>query len=202
VAAFVKRNLAHFPPMTEEQVAHVLVLMREGDREKARGVAGDDARTPPPSARRRTLATTEDHYRRSAPWGRGDATTYLRSKGVDVFRASGSEVTIHCLFCPDGDPKGKGKLYINSESWLYDCKRCGERGGRRRLLEHFGDVDEQTYEPGQDPARRRQVLEEYTAHAEELLLGNEGKLLYLLRRGLSAETIAEAASATCPRTTA
>ena len=46
VAAFVKRNLAHFPPMTEEQVAHVLVLMREGDREKARGVAGDDAPNP------------------------------------------------------------------------------------------------------------------------------------------------------------
>lgn len=128
------------------------------------------------------------------------ASTYLRSKNVDVFNAAGNEVTVHCFYCPDGDPKGKGKLYVNDESWLFHCKRCDTRGGRKMLLEHFGDDAEDTqYAPGQDPAKRRRVLEEYVAHTEELLLGNEAMLLYLLRRGLSAETITEAGLGYHPR---
>lgn len=121
-----------------------------------------------------------------------DVTTYLRSKALDVYRAAGNEVTTHCLFCADGDTKGKGKLYVNTESWLFDCKRCGERGGKKRLLEFFGDEDDTKYEPGTDPARRRKVLEEYTELTETMLLNNEARLLYLLHRGLSAETISDA----------
>lgn len=119
-----------------------------------------------------------------------DAAVYLRSKAVDVYRAASGEVTIHCVFCPDGDVKRKGKLYVNVETWLFDCKRCGERGGKKRLMEHFGDTfDESTYEAGKDPVRRRKVLEEYATLAESLLLKNEPRMLYLLRRGLSVETI-------------
>lgn len=128
-----------------------------------------------------------------------NVTAYLQGKGVDTFQTSGDEVTVHCIFCSDGDPKGRGKLYVNTETWLFDCKRCGERGGRKRLLDHYGDADESTYEPGKDPNRKRAVLEEYCTHAEELLLANEARLLYLLRRGLSAETISGARLGYAPR---
>lgn len=118
-----------------------------------------------------------------------DLTTYLTGQGARVFQASGHEVTTHCFFCPDGDPKGKGKLYINTESWLYDCKRCGEKGNRRTLLRHFGDEDTVEYLPGEDPGIRRKILEEATELAVQMLANNEKIMLYLLGRGLSAETI-------------
>lgn len=121
-----------------------------------------------------------------------DVATYLASQGLQVHRASGNEVTVHCPFCLDGDPKGKGKCYVNVETWLYECKRCGERGNRKTLLRHFGDEDTKEYEPGADPGARRRVLEEYTDHAADLLANNEAMMLYLMRRGLSAETIIEA----------
>jgi archaellum biogenesis ATPase FlaH len=50
-----------------------------------------------------------------------DLVGYLVSKGISAYRASGLEITAHCFFCPDGDPRGKGKLYLNTETWLYDC---------------------------------------------------------------------------------
>lgn len=121
-----------------------------------------------------------------------DVASYLASHGLQVYRANGNEVTVHCPFCLDGDPKGKGKLYLNTESWLYECKRCGERGNRKTLLRHFGDEDTIEYLPGSDPAARRRVLEEYTDHAADLLANNEAMMLYLMNRGLSAETIIEA----------
>jgi hypothetical protein len=120
-----------------------------------------------------------------------DPATYLASHGLQVYRASGNEVTIHCPFCLDGDPKGKGKCYVNSETWLYECKRCGERGNRKTLLRHFGDEDTVEYLPGSDPGARRRVLEEYADHAADLLANNEAMMLYLMGRGLSAETIIE-----------
>lgn len=122
-----------------------------------------------------------------------DVSTYLSEKGLTIFRGSGAEVTTHCIFCPDGDTKGKGKLYINAESWLYECKRCGERGNQKTLLRHFGDEDKAVaFLPGEDPGVRRKVLEEYVSHAETLLANNDEMMSYLLRRGLSATTIMEA----------
>jgi hypothetical protein len=116
---------------------------------------------------------------------------YLSSKGIRTWPAAGPEITAHCfLLCPTD--KAKGKLYLNTETWLWDCKRCGTQGGRRRLLEHFGDHDDTTWLPGANPANRLQLLADYTAMASKLLENNEDKLLYLIRRGLSAETITEA----------
>lgn len=121
-----------------------------------------------------------------------DVTQYLSGHGVQVYRANGSEITFHCLWCPDGDGRGKGKCYINTETWLYDCKRCGERGNRRTLLKHFGDEEEVTYLPGADPGKRRRVLEESAAVAHQMLLNNDEMLAYLIgERGLSAATITE-----------
>lgn len=118
-----------------------------------------------------------------------DLVGYLVSKGIQAYRASGTEVTVHCIFCPDGDPKGKGKLYLNTETWLYDCKRCQEQGNRKNLMEHFGDRDTMEYVPGTDPAKRLRILREVTDLAHDLLLSNEEMLTYLLDRGLSPETI-------------
>lgn len=118
-----------------------------------------------------------------------DLITYLTEKGLQVHRASGSEVTVHCLWCADGDPKGKGRLYLNTESWLYECKRCLEKGNRRTLLAYFGDEDEIQHAAGSDPMLRRQILTEAAALAHEMLLSNNKHIEYLLGRGISAEMI-------------
>lgn len=116
---------------------------------------------------------------------------YLRSKDVDYKVGTGTELLVHCFWCPDGDPKGKGKLYINTETWLFNCKRCDVSGNKKKLYEYFGDVDD-GYNPATDPALKAAFLNEYVTHASELLFNNDAMLLYLLRRGLTEETIIEA----------
>lgn len=120
-----------------------------------------------------------------------DLNAYLRSKGVQTHRAAGAEVTVHCMFCQDGDTKGKGKLYLNTETWLYSCKRCDAVGNRRSLLAHFGDEDDLQHVEGADPALRRKLLAEAADLAHQMLLGNDDKLTYLLDRGIAPELIAE-----------
>jgi len=117
-----------------------------------------------------------------------DLSAYLAAKGLQVHRAAGAEVTIHCPWCPDGDPKGKGKLYLNTESWLYSCKRCDAAGNRKTLLEHFGDPDE-VKTVGADPMLRRKILGEVAQLAHEFLIANKKKYQYLLDRGLTDEVI-------------
>jgi hypothetical protein len=123
-----------------------------------------------------------------------DLPAYLSSKGHQSFKAAGSEITCHCWWCPGGDPKGKGRLYFNTETWLFDCKRCGTRGNRKTLLAHFGDEDRQdlSWLPGQDPTMRRRALSEAAELAGDMLLNNPQVLKYLTGRGLSPETIVEA----------
>jgi len=122
---------------------------------------------------------------------------YLGSKGVQTWPAAGSEVTAHCFFDCTSD-KGKGKCYFNTETWLWDCKRCQRHGGRFLLLEHFGDRDE-FHGTGNDPATKMAVLGAYTDYAADLLRRNDDKLLYLLGRGLHAETIMDARLGYVPR---
>jgi hypothetical protein len=121
-----------------------------------------------------------------------DAIAYLASKAIRVARGPGEEVIVHCLFCPDGDPKGKGKMYVNADTWLYDCKRCGTRGNRKTLMRHFGDEDVVEYMPGLNPAMRRKALSEATDIAAEMLLENQPILDQLKARGLSMRTIVDA----------
>ena len=122
-----------------------------------------------------------------------DLVSYLATKGVRTFRAAGPEITAHCWWCPDGNPKGKGKLYLNTETWAYHCKRCTVSGGQRQLMEHYGDeLEAREYLPGTDPALRRQVLEAATEMAGEWLLSNPAVLTYLTGRGLTEATIVNA----------
>lgn len=120
-----------------------------------------------------------------------DVAAYLTGKGVKVYRSAGKEITAHCLWCLDGDPKGKGRLYINTETWLYKCFRCDAAGNRKTLLEHFGDEDGLKHVPGADPALRRRILTEVAEVAHEMLLRNEKKCQWLLDRGISEELIVE-----------
>ena len=121
-----------------------------------------------------------------------DLVAYLGSKGVQVRKANGAEIVVHCFFC--NEEKRQPKLYLNTESWLYDCKLCGESGNRKTLLKHFGDKDDDNdvgFLPGQDPLIRRKVLRAAVNHAHQLLLDNETMLSYLLERGLDPATITE-----------
>lgn len=122
-----------------------------------------------------------------------DVLSYLASKGVQTHATgNGREVVIHCWACPDGDPKGKGRMYVNTEEAFFQCKRCGEAGGSTLLMRAFGDEPSKKLAllPGQDPAKRRQILEEATALAETMLANNDDIMLYLCNdRGLWPETV-------------
>lgn len=122
-----------------------------------------------------------------------DLVGYLSSKNIRTFKGAGDEVTAHCFVgCQDGDPKGKGKLYLNTESWLYSCKRCDARGNRKTLIAHFGDEDDLTWLPGTDPGARRKALGEGVALAQDMLLNNPKVVAYLTGRGLTEQTILDA----------
>lgn len=121
--------------------------------------------------------------------GNVNLAAYLASKQVTTYRASGSEITTHCWFCSDGNGKGKGKLYLNTDSWLWDCKRCSTKGNRRSLLREFGDTDVVQYVVSEDPSLRRRVITRAVELGAEGLLNNETQLEYLLGRGLTFETI-------------
>jgi archaellum biogenesis ATPase FlaH len=121
-----------------------------------------------------------------------DVVAYLSGKGVQVYPAAGDEVTVHCMFCTDGDPKGKGRLYCNTVEGLWGCKRCGEVGNVRSLLKHFGDtVSGKTEAPR---ANRRAILEMAVSLGEQMLMANDDMIDYLLgpERGLTAETVMNA----------
>lgn len=126
-----------------------------------------------------------------------DLIAYLAGKDVRVRKATGAEVVANCFFC--GESKRAGKLYLNADSWLYDCKVCGERGNRRTLLRFFGDEDNVSYTPGTDPYLRRTLLDEAATLGHEMLLGNEKQLAYLLARGLGPDTIISARLGYVPR---
>lgn len=120
-----------------------------------------------------------------------DLVGYLTSKGVQYKRSNGGrELITNCLFC--GENKRTGKLWLNTESWLYQCWVCGEKGGRKSLLRHFGDEDTLAYVDGADPNVRLKVLAEAAELAHQMLLANDQKLEYLFARGLDAETILSA----------
>lgn len=119
-----------------------------------------------------------------------DVRAYLASKGVQTIAANAPEVTAHCWFCPDGDTKGKGKLYINTEDGWFNCKRCGESGGTTLLMRSLGDDPKTTVLPGHDPTMRRRILEEATALGEAMLAQDDDVMLYLCNdRGLWPETV-------------
>jgi len=116
-----------------------------------------------------------------------DVRGYLRSKGLDV-KMSGKECVVPCFFvCGEHADSRKKKLYVNSEHGAWDCKVCGQQGGWRAVLEHFGDKIEDT--PAAKPSRKFQINEEYLHATQDALMQNKKALAYLFERGLTLDTI-------------
>lgn len=132
-----------------------------------------------------------------------DLRAYLQSKSVQFWRATGDEITLHCLFgCAGSAARGKGKLYANTISWLYECKVCGTRGNRKTLLEHFGDEDTSAPIGAADPVLRRTILDQSAQLAHDFLLVNDRKIQYLTDiRGISPELIVKHRIGYVPRNT-
>lgn len=120
-----------------------------------------------------------------------DVVAYLASKGIQTYKANGPEVTAHCWRCPDGDLKGKGKMYVNVVEGFFDCKRCSHSGGTYLLQKDFGD-EPVKIAAGVDPNVRRKVLDWAVDVGSAMLIHNDDMLMYLMNdRGLTAETIVE-----------
>lgn len=120
-----------------------------------------------------------------------DLRSYLDSKGVQYWKTTGSELQMHCLFgCGGSAVRGRGKFYINSESWLGQCFVCMVAVNRRTLLQHFGDEDTTPSLGAADPMLRRKILEQAAQMASEMLMVNDKQIEYLTNtRGISPELI-------------
>jgi hypothetical protein len=58
---------------------------------------------------------------------------WLRELGLNVSDNSKTEWTCECPFCDDN----RNHFYLNSNTFLYDCKICGERGNYLTLMRHL-----------------------------------------------------------------
>jgi 5S rRNA maturation endonuclease (ribonuclease M5) len=68
-----------------------------------------------------------------------EITELLHNNKIE-YREHSDELLTHCIFndC-DVDSRGtEAHLYINKNTGLYDCKKCGEKGNLVTLKEHFG----------------------------------------------------------------
>ena len=116
---------------------------------------------------------------------------YLSSKGLKGRRATGLEYAFPCFMdCNESPDSKKKKLYVHSDEGWFHCKVCEAKGGPFLLQRHFGDVENKIVV--NDTERRRELLDDATAVAHEMLLNNDGGLYYLYKeRGLSMKTITD-----------
>lgn len=77
-----------------------------------------------------------------------DFVAYLQSKNVHICNIRGAEITAHCCFCEgDSDSSDKeGHLSLNSEKGVYNCFKCGARGSKTTLTQHFGDYERTSWQ--------------------------------------------------------
>ncbi len=123
-----------------------------------------------------------------------DIVSYIRSKGIN-FKQEGSEIVIRCPTC------NKEKLYINLESGLYHCFYCEANnpsaitaGGHiSRLKEVWGDII--PISPISTSIARPNKNQKEVNFSDKLeryhydLLKNKKAIKYLLKRGISEESI-------------
>ncbi len=95
-----------------------------------------------------------------------EITELLRNSNVD-YREFGDELILHCLFndCDDDSRGLEAHLYINKNTGLYDCKKCGEKGNIVTLKRHFGILAE----PKKQPKRLPASLDKQAAIYHEML---------------------------------
>lgn len=117
-----------------------------------------------------------------------DVVAYLTSKGYAGKQGSSGEYSFPCFTgCTEPPDSKKRKLYINERTGFFHCKVCDTRGGTYLLRKHFGD--EEATEGGVPLPQRTKLLELATEVGQAMLEQNDEMMLYLLERGLSAETI-------------
>jgi DNA primase len=114
---------------------------------------------------------------------------YLQSKGIQ-FRESGGELITKCIFSScDSDSHGsEAHLYFDSQTGLYNCKKCDEKGNLITLKKHFKDPV--TNETPRGQRNTKTVTPVMVEKAHQQLLVNSEALEYLYSRGLTAEVIA------------
>lgn len=67
--------------------------------------------------------------------------SYLESKGVHICNQRGNELICRCPFsgCDDDSRGNEGHFYFNVEKGAYYCHKCGAKGNKVTLAQHFGD---------------------------------------------------------------
>lgn len=139
-----------------------------------------------------------------------DFETYLQSKGVHICKVKGAEITAHCCFCGgDHDSSdNEGHLSLNSEKGVYNCFKCGAKGNKTTLAQHFGDYERSSWldgraetlsKPSKTPSKATQDAKTSTRAPLFKNLENAAKkyhsrlskenLDYLHKRGLTDTTI-------------
>ncbi len=103
---------------------------------------------------------------------------YLKQQGIP-FRRSGNEVHLNCPQCEDT----KSHLYINVESWLFQCKRCHWSGNRLTWIKERGDLEPRAL-PKYDQQNLLQLALNFLNRQLPPSLES-----YLNSRGLSSEQI-------------
>ncbi|MBQ1387501.1 toprim domain-containing protein [Candidatus Saccharibacteria bacterium] len=70
-----------------------------------------------------------------------DIKQYLISKGVQIVGEVNGELKVHCLFggCDEDSRGDEAHLYINLRDGVYYCQKCGAKGNKVTLAQHFDD---------------------------------------------------------------
>ncbi|HBK33780.1 TPA: hypothetical protein DEP34_03245 [Candidatus Uhrbacteria bacterium] len=124
---------------------------------------------------------------------------YLNSKNIE-FASRNGELITSCLFCGGDEKRNKlteCHLYINEESGLYQCKRCGAEGNLVTLSRHLGDDPAELgfiERKQKQPIERKPGSKQLAEMIEEwsLNIPPEIKNWLLKERGLSENVIKEA----------
>lgn len=70
---------------------------------------------------------------------------YLRDWQIN-FKHSGHELTLKCLFSDCDEYKENSRhLYMNEDTGLYHCFKCGAKGNLTTLAKHLGKDPKRTY---------------------------------------------------------
>jgi hypothetical protein len=105
---------------------------------------------------------------------------YLKERNIP-YRRSQSEVYFNCPRCQDT----KGHLYMNAETWLFQCKKCDWKGNRITWLQERGELELATAAPlNTDLQLLMQRAIEFLHWQLPTRISN-----YLFSRGLTSQTI-------------
>lgn len=81
---------------------------------------------------------------------------YLREWGID-FKHSGKELTLKCIFSDcDAYKQNSRHLYMNENTGLYKCFKCGAKGNLITMAKHLGKDLKTTFRGPKRPKTSKQ----------------------------------------------